>query len=178
MSNDSGVPFFEQDPHEIHQQQADREDKLGATSPSLVLGLPKLLIHAVVAGAITHFAPVYRVELQWVAQQVADAMGDAFPYQTWYYWFLAMVWLVVMAPAVWRLLALLTTRFEFTTQRVYYARGVLNRQRDQLEISRIRDLSTNSPFWQRPFGLGALVMDTVDRSHPELVIPGSGKSTP
>lgn len=166
--------FYLTDPRETHQA-VEHEHHLGATRPSALLAIPKLLLHAIGAGAVTYFSPIYHNEIAWVARQIASAVGDAFPYENWYGWYIMLVWVVFMAPAIWRLLGLLTTQFEFTTQRVYYARGILNRKRDQLEIARIRDLSTDRPFWQRLLGLGCLILDTVDRSHPELRIQGQRK---
>lgn len=166
--------FYLIDPSEVHQQSPS-DQRLGTVRPSALLAVPKILVHALAAAVVTYFSPIFKNEIGWVAQQIANFMGNAFPYNTWYGWYLVIVWIGIMAPAMWRVLALRTTKFEFTTQLIFYSRGIFNRKRDQLEISRIRDLSTERPFWQRLMGLGCLIMETVDRSHPMLPIQGQPK---
>jgi len=96
--------FYLNDPGPDYQPTAG-EQRLGSTRPSALLALPKVLIHALAAAAVTYFSPIFQNEIAWLAQQIANFAGDAFPYDSWYAWYLALVWIAIMAPAVWRLLA-------------------------------------------------------------------------
>lgn len=168
---DDAPLFYLTDPRASHQSSED-EVRLGTVKPSVWLAVPKIALHVILALAATYASAMLYNQIAWIAQMAAQVVGDAFPYNTWYGWYLAIVWVVVMFPAVWRLLALRSTRFDFTSQRIYYFRGIFNRRSDQLEIVRIRDLSVESPLWMRPFNLGNITLDTVDRSHPELRLEG------
>ena len=61
--------------------------------------------------------------------------------------------------------------FELSCQRLRLRTGVLNRRTDEIELYRVKDTIIEEPFWLRLFGLGTLVLETSDRSHPELSIP-------
>ncbi|MDN3525343.1 PH domain-containing protein [Halomonas sabkhae] len=79
---------------------------------------------------------------------------------------LGVVWLVCLTPPMFQLLVLKTTSYHVTSQRLEYTRGILHRRRDQLELVRIRDLSASRTLVQRMLGIGTVIMETVDRSHP------------
>ena len=82
------------------------------------------------------------------------------------------VWVICLIVPICKIIGLATTKFDITPRRVYYYHGVLNRRVDQLEIARIRDLSTSEPLLLRLFGLGNLILLTADRTHPRQLIPG------
>lgn len=84
---------------------------------------------------------------------------------------LAVIWMFCLLPVLLQFLVLKTTSYGFTNQRLEYTRGIFNRRRDQIEIVRIRDITTNRSLVQRLLGLGTIQLDTVDRSHPLLWIP-------
>jgi len=50
------------------------------------------------------------------------------------------------------------------------ARGILTRHQDNLELYRVRDYKVTEPFWLRLFGLGNLVVSSMDVSSPSLEI--------
>ncbi|CBV43922.1 DUF304 domain protein [Halomonas elongata DSM 2581] len=100
-----------------------------------------------------------------LAQAVEQTAGSALPGLL-LVWLLALVWLVCLVPPLFRLLVLKTTTYHITNQRLEYTRGILHRRRDQLELVRIRDLSANRTLVDRLLGIGTVIMETVDRSHP------------
>jgi len=136
---------------------AEGEEVYGEVRPSLWLAMPTLILGIVAALVISFFWPYIFGALSLNIAPVWPWLG---------------VWFVCLAPGLWKVLVLMTTQYEITSQRIFYKRGVLNRHRDQIEIFRIRDLSTYRPLVQRLVGLGSVRLDTVDRSHPVLTIPG------
>lgn len=135
------------------------ERRYGQTSPSLLLAAPSAILGVSIALVLSYFF-IPLVVNSFVGQLIS-------PLVIW-----AVIWLLCLAKTGWKMLILATTQYEITSQRIFYKRGVFNRHKDQLEIVRIRDLSTYRPFIQRLVGLGTLKMETVDRTHPTLVIPG------
>lgn len=168
---DDAPLFYLSDPNE-KGQSSETETHLGEARPSVWLIIPELAGRFMLGVAATILSSMLFNGVAWLAQVVAGVMGDSFPYETWYAWYLAIIWVVIMAPVAWSFMALRATRFEFTSRRIYHHRGVLNKRSDQIEIARIRDLSTESPFWLRPMGLGNIFIESVDRSHPMLLIKG------
>lgn len=63
---------------------------------------------------------------------------------------------------VWRYLVVHSIRYEITTERLRYFRGVLNRKTDETELYRVRDYSIRRPFHLLVFGLATLRVDTQD----------------
>lgn len=145
------------DPQTTESQVEER--RYGQTSPSLLLAAPGAILGISIALVLSYFAIPLLVNSP-VGRHIS-------PLAIW-----SVIWLLCLAKTGWKMLVLATTQYEITSQRIFYKRGVFNRHKDQLEIVRIRDLSTYRPFIQRLVGLGTLKMDTVDRTHPTLVIPG------
>lgn len=83
---------------------------------------------------------------------------------------LGLIWAVCLIPLLYKLLVLKTVTYSLTTQRLEYTRGILHRRRDQLELVRIRDITSNRTLMDRLLGIGTVILDTVDRSHPEFRI--------
>ncbi len=74
--------------------------------------------------------------------------------------------------AIWKWVELNCIRYELTTQRLRIMRGVFNREEDELELYRVKDINFSQPFVLRMFGLGNVTMHTSDKTTPELTIPG------
>lgn len=74
--------------------------------------------------------------------------------------------------AIWRWFQLNCTTYELTTQRLKITHGVFNREEDDLELYRVKDISFSQPFVPRLFGLGNVTMHTSDKTTPELTIAG------
>ncbi len=77
----------------------------------------------------------------------------------------------LVIPAVWAGWVWLSVRcrvFELSSQRLRLSEGVFNRRIDEIELYRVKDTVIEQPFWLRLFGLGNLILDTSDRSHPNV----------
>ncbi len=76
-------------------------------------------------------------------------------------------------PVLWMLCVLIATkchRYEVTSERVKVTTGLLSRQSTELELYRVRDYSVIEPFWLRLVGCGNIVLQTSDRTTPQIVL--------
>jgi uncharacterized membrane protein YdbT with pleckstrin-like domain len=73
--------------------------------------------------------------------------------------------------AGWKWLVVRCRRFEITTERLKLIQGVLNQDIDEIELYRVKDTRVLRPLWLRLFGLGNVVLETSDRTHPNSVLP-------
>ncbi|EOC0011602.1 PH domain-containing protein [Cronobacter turicensis] len=73
---------------------------------------------------------------------------------------------------VWRYLVVRFIRYELTTERLRYYRGVLNRKMDETELYRVRDYSIRRPFHLLIFRLATLRVDTQDKRQPTINMTG------
>jgi uncharacterized membrane protein YdbT with pleckstrin-like domain len=81
-----------------------------------------------------------------------------------------LCWLVVpIFVGLWKYLVTRSRRYEVTTQRIFYSSGVFSRERDQLEIYRVKDMRVVEPFFYRMVGRGNVLLDTSDRTTPTFV---------
>lgn len=60
--------------------------------------------------------------------------------------------------------------YEITTQRIKLSTGLLSRRTSELELYRVRDYSVIEPFWLRLVGCGNIVLETADRTTPEVLL--------
>jgi len=82
-----------------------------------------------------------------------------------------LIWLVFpLFIMIWKWLVVRNTQYAITTERMRTRHGVLNKRTDDLELYRIRDYYIERPLFLRLFGLGNLVMETSDTSHPQVTI--------
>ena len=72
--------------------------------------------------------------------------------------------------ALWRYLETRFHQFELTSERMRVRRGVLSRRTDELELYRVRDTYLEEPFVYRLVGLGTVVMNTSDETHPTFAL--------
>ena len=87
----------------------------------------------------------------------------------WYVLWLLLFWLVIpLFILLWQWLVIRTTVYELTSERLKLRSGVLNKHLDEVELYRVRDYKLEQPFFQRLFGLGNIVLQTSDRSHPSV----------
>jgi uncharacterized membrane protein YdbT with pleckstrin-like domain len=61
-------------------------------------------------------------------------------------------------------------RWELTTERLRVIRGILNRSTDEVELTRVRDVSYEQSLTQRALGIGNVVVVSVDATAPMLVL--------
>ena len=87
----------------------------------------------------------------------------------WYILWLLLFWLVIpLFILLWQWLVIRNTIYELTTERLKLRRGVLNKELDEVELYRVRDYKLERPFFLRIFGLGNIMLQTSDRSHPRV----------
>ena len=80
-------------------------------------------------------------------------------------------WLVIpLLVILWKWLVTKNTKYELTTERLRTRYGVLNKETDELELYRVRDYRLEQPFFLRIFSLGNIILQTSDKSHPQVVI--------
>jgi uncharacterized membrane protein YdbT with pleckstrin-like domain len=60
--------------------------------------------------------------------------------------------------------------FELTSERIRIYEGILNQQINEVELYRVKDTRIVKPLWLRAFGLSNVVLQTSDRSLPEVNI--------
>jgi len=79
----------------------------------------------------------------------------------------------IIIPVLFAAVTFLRTRcriYELTSERLRLYEGVLNQEIGEVELYRVKDSAIHKPFWLRMVGLGTLVLDTSDRSHPTVEI--------
>ncbi|MDQ1255787.1 MAG: hypothetical protein QG656_381 [Candidatus Hydrogenedentes bacterium] len=74
---------------------------------------------------------------------------------------------IVIAFVQW--LKIRSRRYQITTQRIFYLTGIFNKNRDQIEIYRVKDIRVSEPFFLRLFGKGNIILDTSDKTTPVFV---------
>ena len=72
--------------------------------------------------------------------------------------------------AGWKWLTVRCHRFEISTERLKMYQGVLNRSVDEIELYRVKDTQIQQPILYRIFGLGHVILETSDRSHPKATL--------
>jgi uncharacterized membrane protein YdbT with pleckstrin-like domain len=88
--------------------------------------------------------------------------------------FFLPAYIALVLPAVyllWRYLVVRTQVFELTSERLRVTRGVINQKIDEIELYRVKDSQMVRPWWMRLTGLASIVLETSDRTMPNLVIP-------
>lgn len=144
------------------------ETTLSTLKPSAKAAIPSALWWLSIALGVTGLLLFIVIQRPGLAQIFEDTVGASLPGLG--MWLLGLVWLVCLTPPLFQLLVLKTTTYHVTSQRLEYTRGILHRRRDQLELVRIRDLSASRTLVQRMLGIGTVIMETVDRSHPTFRI--------
>jgi uncharacterized membrane protein YdbT with pleckstrin-like domain len=69
-----------------------------------------------------------------------------------------------------RLWVRLGLRYQVTTRRVVVESGVLSKRLEQVDLYRVTDYQVERPLGQRLLGTGNLVLLTVDRTNPRVVL--------
>jgi hypothetical protein len=83
---------------------------------------------------------------------------------------LALVLPALQAGRAW--IACRLVRYDLTAERLVVSRGLLLKRVDNLELYRVRDLHLELPLVGRLFGVGDVVLDTVDHTSPTVVLSG------
>ena len=72
--------------------------------------------------------------------------------------------------ALWIWLGTYLNTYEITTERFFETSGVLNRDKEEVELYRVKDTSEPKPFFLRLFGLGNVIILSSDKTAPKAVI--------
>jgi len=82
-----------------------------------------------------------------------------------FWWWVSIIGIPV---AIWNHLVLKSTLITLTTQRLKITSGVFNKQREEIELYRVRDWTFHEPFFQRMLGFGTVSIVSSDRTAPEV----------
>jgi uncharacterized membrane protein YdbT with pleckstrin-like domain len=123
-------------------------------SPSQVINLPALLKGGVVMVLIgvIHLCVSNHFPFQWrvvIAQSVAVMIGVGLPF-----------------------VKTAFTEIVIDTERITWTQRLLYPRVSSLELSRIQDVTSIHPWWQRLFGTGTVILTTNDPAHPVRRLPG------
>lgn len=89
-----------------------------------------------------------------------------------YAWAGWLAWLAIVPLLYggWLFLGTKLMVYEFTSERMRIYEGILNQEINEVELYRVKDTRLEKPFWLRLFGLSNIVLQTSDRSLPEVNI--------
>lgn len=62
------------------------------------------------------------------------------------------------------------TRYSLSEDRLFFSRGFLSIQDDEVLLYRVRDIDTKRTLWQRIFGVGTVTVLSSDKTMPSLVL--------
>jgi len=65
--------------------------------------------------------------------------------------------------------------YKLTTQRLIHTEGFFFRKTDQIELIDIEDVNYSQSIFQRMFGVGTIIVESSDKSHPILHMEGIDK---
>lgn len=88
------------------------------------------------------------------------------------------LWALLAILVLWGLVGLtyayrrLGVQYELTSQRFIHQTGLLSRRTDRIEVIDIDDVSVKQGPVQRIFGVGTVVIESSDKSHPMLEMIG------
>ncbi len=74
--------------------------------------------------------------------------------------------------AIWAWVKARGIHYKITNQRVVIERGVFSKHMEQLDLYRIVDYVVDRPLGQRIMGTGNLVLETMDKTTPEVRVDG------
>ena len=89
-----------------------------------------------------------------------------------FYWKGWLAWgaLAPLAYGAWLWFGTKLKVFELTSERIRIYEGILNQDINEVELYRVKDTRLEKPFWLRIFGLSNIILQTSDRSLPEVNI--------
>ncbi|WP_137959697.1 PH domain-containing protein [Burkholderia sp. 4M9327F10] len=112
--------------------------------------------------------------IKWLVVAVLIVAGYVFALIRWPVpWFAPAFALLLVGLGV--LLVYLKTAFTeiiIDTERITCRQGILNRRVSSIELFRIQDVTSVHPWWQRLFGIGAVVVMTSDSNNAVWRLPG------
>jgi membrane protein YdbS with pleckstrin-like domain len=88
-------------------------------------------------------------------------------------WYVPAVLLfIIVAGATIAYLRTAFTRVTIDTARITCRQGILNKRVESLELFRVQDVTSLHPWWQRPFGIGTVIVLTSDSHSPHWRLTG------
>jgi uncharacterized membrane protein YdbT with pleckstrin-like domain len=82
---------------------------------------------------------------------------------------LAVIWLYAVAVLAYRKMSV---HYRVTSQRLIHRRGILKVSTDRIELIDVDDISYTQGLVERMLGVGTVVVQSSDRTHPELKLHG------
>lgn len=82
---------------------------------------------------------------------------------------IALVWLYFAAKLAWHKL---TAHYRLTSQRLVHESGLLARVTDRIEVIDVNDVIVKQGFVERFLGVGTIIIESSDRSHPQMWMHG------
>lgn len=79
---------------------------------------------------------------------------------------------IIIVLYIFRILQTKNLIYTFTTERLVFYYGILNKKKDYIEYFRIRDYYINRSLWMRIFGIAEFVIISTDRRLPLMKIKG------
>jgi membrane protein YdbS with pleckstrin-like domain len=86
------------------------------------------------------------------------------------------VMLVPLGVGLWKWFENRCRVYEVTSQRIKISQGVLSVRTDELELYRVKDITTEQPLTLRVFGLANIILTTNDTTTPTLVLEAIPKA--
>lgn len=86
---------------------------------------------------------------------------------------LATLLLAIVTVGLWLLVAYIKSRgvsYRITSQRIVVETGMLGKRLEQIDLYRVNDFTVERPFLQRLMGTGNIVLQTMDRTTPNITI--------
>jgi Bacterial PH domain len=93
-----------------------------------------------------------------------------------FWWFVSCLLVIPIPWAIWAWLKVKCRVYTLTTERLLIEDGVFNKDKDTLELYRVRDFQVHEPFWPRLFGLQNIHLLATDLTTENLVMDFIPKS--
>lgn len=82
-----------------------------------------------------------------------------------FWWWVSLIGIPV---AIVKHIVLKYTKIQLTSQRLIITSGVFNKEREEIELYRVKDWTFREPFLQRLLGYGQVAIVSTDRTAPEV----------
>ncbi len=83
-----------------------------------------------------------------------------------------ILFLITMVLILKSFIKVLTTKYTLTSTSLVIQTGFINIVRENLELYRIVDITAQEPFYYRMFGLANIILHTIDRTDPIIILQG------
>jgi uncharacterized membrane protein YdbT with pleckstrin-like domain len=83
--------------------------------------------------------------------------------------------LAILTLGIWAIVCVVrakAVRYKITSQRIVIERGFLSKRMEQVDLYRVVDYVVDRPFGQRLMGTGNIILESADKTTPEIRIDG------